>query len=138
TVNSLPLNAEGKPWGDGVGLFSVRYKVTDLSGNVSNEAVRRINVTEAIGLNSVMNIDRLMSIYPNPSNGLINMRLADVQSQDVSVVVYDMLGKAIHQQTLKGNNLQVQELDLSAAPKGFYLLRVKTGDQVYSRKIQIN
>jgi hypothetical protein len=34
--------------------------------------------------------------------------------------------------------LQVQELNLSEKPKGFYLLRVQTGDQVYSRKIQIN
>jgi hypothetical protein len=49
-----------------------------------------------------------------------------------------MLGKVVHQQTLKGNNLQVQELDLSGAPKGFYLLRVQSGEQVYSRKIQIN
>jgi hypothetical protein len=85
-----------------------------------------------------MNIDRLMSVYPNPSNGLVNMRLADVQAQDVSVVVFDMLGKIVHQQTLKGNVLQVQEMDLTAHPKGFYLMRIQTGDQVYSRKIQIN
>ena len=85
-----------------------------------------------------MNIDRLMSVYPNPSNGLINMRLADAQSQDVNVFVYDMLGKLVQQQSINKNNLQVQELDLSNQPKGFYLLRVKSGDQIYSRKIQIN
>jgi hypothetical protein len=49
-----------------------------------------------------------------------------------------MLGKVVHQQTMKGNNLQVQELDLTGSPKGFYLLRVQSGDQVYSRKIQVN
>jgi hypothetical protein len=53
------------------------------------------------GLN-VMNIDKLMSVYPNPSNGLINMRLADAQVQDVTVLVYDMLGKAVHSQKLNG------------------------------------
>jgi PKD repeat protein len=137
-TNSLPKNAAGNHFGDGVGLFSVRYTVTDLSGNVSAEAARTINVLEATGLNHVMNIDKLMSVYPNPSSGLLNMRLADAQSQDVRVLVYDMLGKVVHQQTLKGNNLQVQELDLSGAPKGFYLLRVQSGEQVYSRKIQIN
>jgi hypothetical protein len=135
--NSLPKNSDGKPWGDGIGLFSVRYKVTDLSGNESEEAIRRINVTEVTGLN-VMNIEKLMSVYPNPSNGLISMRLADAQSQDVHVFVYDMLGKLVQQQNINKNNLQVQELDLSNQPKGFYLLRVQSGDQVYSRKIQIN
>ncbi len=137
-INSLPKNVAGNHFGDGVGLFSVRYKVTDLSGNVSAEATRTINVLEATGLNNVMNIEKLMSVYPNPSNGIFNMRLADVQSQDVQVLVYDMLGKVIHSQTLKGSNLQAQELDLSGAPKGFYLLRVQTGEQVYSRKIQVN
>ena len=138
TVNSLPKNAAGNYFGDGVGLFSIRYKVTDLSGNVSAEATRTINVLESTGINNVMNIDKLMSVYPNPSNGLFNMRLADIQSQDVQVIVYDMLGKVIHQQIMKGNNMQVQELDLSGAPKGFYLLRVQSGDHVYSRKIQVN
>jgi hypothetical protein len=137
-INSLPKNAAGNYFGDVAGLFSVRYRVTDLSGNVSAEATRTINVLEATGLNNVMNIDKLMSVYPNPSNGLFNMRLADAQSQDVRVLVYDMLGKVVHQQTMKGNNLQVQELDLTGSPKGFYLLRVQSGDQVYSRKIQVN
>ncbi|MDZ4668093.1 MAG: DUF5011 domain-containing protein, partial [bacterium] len=137
-INSLPKNSEGKPWGDGLGLFSVRYKVTDLSGNISHEAVRKINVIEATGLNSVMNIDRIMSIYPNPSNGLINLRLAEFLSQDVSVTIYDMLGNVVQQQTIKGNVLQVQEMDLTNAPKGFYLIRIQTGDQIYAKKIQIN
>jgi PKD repeat protein len=138
TINSLPTNAEGKPWADGTGLYSVRYKVMDLSGNESEEAIRTINVVSAAGVDDVMNIDKLMSVYPNPSNGVIHMRLADKQAEDVTVIVYDMLGKAIHTQKLNGNNLQVQELNLSEKPKGFYLLRVQTGDQVYSRKIQIN
>jgi hypothetical protein len=138
TINSLPTNAEGKPWADGTGLYSVRYKVMDLSGNESEEAIRTINVVSAAGVDDVMNIDKLMSVYPNPSNGVIHMRLADKQAEDVTVIVYDMLGKAIHTQKLNGNNLQVQELNISEKPKGFYLLRVQTGDQVYSRKIQIN
>jgi hypothetical protein len=90
-----------------------------------------------LGLN-VMNIEKLMSVYPNPSNGLINMRLADAQSQDVNIFVYDMLGKLVQTQKMSKNNLQVQELDLTSQPKGFYLLRVQSGDQVYTRKIQIN
>ncbi len=138
TVNNLPKNGDQKPWGDGVGLFSVRYTVTDLSGNVSDEAVRRINVAEPTTGIQVMNIDKLMSVYPNPSNGLINMRLADAQVQDVTILVYDMLGKLVQTQKINKNNLQVQELDLTSEPKGFYLLRVQSGDQVYTRKIQIN
>jgi PKD repeat protein len=140
-TNSLPKNAQGQHFGDAPGLYSARYKVRDLSGNESDEAKRNINVLpepNPSGVGDVMNIDRLMSVYPNPSNGLVNMRLADAQQEDVKVVVLDMLGKEMLHKTIKANDLQVQELDLSKQPKGIYFLRVQTGDQVYMKKIQIN
>jgi hypothetical protein len=49
-----------------------------------------------------------------------------------------MLGKEMLHKTIKANDLQVQELDLSKQPKGIYFLRVQTGDQVYSKKLQVN
>jgi hypothetical protein len=140
-TNSLPLNAEGKPFGDAPGLYSIHYVVKDLSDNQSEEAIRTINVLKEptpTGVNEVMNIEQLMSIYPNPSNGFVNMRLASVQKEDVRIVVLDMLGKELLETVIKNNNLQVQELDLTQHPKGFYLMKIQTGDQVYMKKIQIN
>jgi PKD repeat protein len=136
---SLPKNAQGQYFGDAPGLYSVRYTVKDLSGNVSDESVRTINVTPEgpAGL-EIMNIDRLMSVYPNPSNGLINLRLAGALPENVKITVLDMLGKEITQMTINGNNLQTQELNLTAQPKGIYFLKVQTGDQVYTKKLQIN
>ncbi|OYU97152.1 MAG: hypothetical protein CFE21_02340 [Bacteroidetes bacterium B1(2017)] len=140
SVNSLPLHpVTKKPFGDYPGLFSVRYTVKDLSGNQSDEAVRTINVLEGItGTNEVMTIDRLMSIYPNPSNGLVNMRLAIAQAQDVQIKVLDILGNEISSQTIKSNDLQVKELDLTSHAKGFYFLRVQTGEKVFVKKLQVN
>ncbi len=136
-INSLPKNVEGNHFGDGIGLFSVRYRVKDLSGNESEEVVRRINVM-ATSLGDVMNIEGFMSVYPNPSNGKVNLRLAAPQSETINVMVYDMLGKMVHQSQIQGGNLQANELDLSVQPKGFYLLKVQAGDKVFARKIQIN
>jgi len=137
---NLPKNKEGNYFGDAPGLYSVRYIVRDLSGNESDEATRTINVLPEgpAGVGDVMNIDRLMSVYPNPSNGLVNMRLAGVQKEDVKIIVLDMMGKEILVKTIKANDLQVQELDLTKQAKGVYFLRVQTGDQVYSKKLQVN
>jgi hypothetical protein len=137
-INSLPKNVEGNHFGDGIGLFSVRYRVKDLSGNESEEVVRRINVVASTSLGDVMNIEGFMSVYPNPSNGKVNLRLAAPQSETINVMVYDMLGKMVHQSQIQGGNLQANELDLSVQPKGFYLLKVQAGDKVFARKIQIN
>jgi PKD repeat protein len=139
-TNNLPLNANNKPFGNAPGLYSVHYKVTDLSGNVSSDAKRTINVLpegpSAVG--EVMNVDRLMSVYPNPSTGLFNLRLSGVQAGDVKVTVVDMLGKEITSLTIKGNDLHTQELNLNAQPKGIYFLRVQSGDNVYAKKLQVN
>ena len=135
-INSLPLQ-NGKPFAHDIGLYSVRYKVKDLSGNESVEAVRTLNVG-ASGLTDIMNIDKLMSVYPNPSNGLIHVRLADVQKEDVQVFILDMLGKEMTHKTISKNNLQTEEIDLQTSPKGFYLLKVQTGDAIYMKKLQVN
>ncbi|MCG9879390.1 MAG: DUF5011 domain-containing protein, partial [Bacteroidia bacterium] len=137
-INSLPKNAEGKHFGDGIGLFSVRYIVRDLSGNQSDEAIRRINVISAAGVDDVMNLDGFMSVYPNPSSGKVNLKLAAAHTENVNVTVYDMLGKIVHQMQINGKDLQVNELDLTTQPKGFYMLRVQAGDKVFARKIQVN
>ncbi|MDP3929472.1 MAG: DUF5011 domain-containing protein, partial [Bacteroidota bacterium] len=83
-INSLPTNVEGKPFGDGVGLFSVRYRVKDLSGNESDVVERIINVLPegGVGLGDVINMDGFMSVYPNPSNGIFNLRLLSTQAEN--------------------------------------------------------
>ncbi|MDP3928232.1 MAG: DUF5011 domain-containing protein, partial [Bacteroidota bacterium] len=138
TVNSLPKNKEGNYFADGLGLFVVTYKVKDLSGNESNEVKRTINVVSASGVNDVLNFDGLVSVYPNPSNGRINIRLAAEQKENVQVSIYDMLGKLVQQTEIKGNNLHANELELNNQPKGFYLIRIQTGEKISTKKIQIN
>jgi hypothetical protein len=49
-----------------------------------------------------------------------------------------MLGKSMLQSEINGNILQEQELNLGIIPSGVYLLKVKTGDKVYMKKIQVN
>jgi hypothetical protein len=139
TIN-LPKNAQGEYFGDAPGLYSVRYKVFDLSGNVSKEVVRVINVLPEgpTGVESVLNIQSFMSIYPNPSNGMIYFRLANPIEENITITVFDMLGKELKQLQIDKNELQAQELNLYQQPKGFYLIKVQTGNDVFVKKIQLN
>jgi len=139
-IINLPKNAQGEYFGNAPGLYSVRYKVIDLSGNVSKEVVRIINVLPEgpTGVESVLNIQSFMSIYPNPSNGIIYLRLANPVEENITITVFDMLGKELKQIHLDKNELQAQELNLYQQPKGFYLLKVQTGNDVFVKKIQLN
>ncbi|MBU3664247.1 MAG: T9SS type A sorting domain-containing protein [Bacteroidetes bacterium] len=136
-TNSLPKNVEGYYFGDVLGLFSVCYTVRDSSGNVSDEVCRKINVIPNVGLGS-LNIDDIMSVYPNPTSGKLYLRLVDRMDKDIKVTVMDLLGKSILTESLNGRVLQAQELDLSEQPNGIYLLKVEAGDKVYMNKIQVD
>jgi hypothetical protein len=137
TTNSLPKNAQGNYFGDLEGLYSVTYTVRDSSGNVSATASRKINVTPNVGLGS-LNIDDIMSVYPNPTSDKLYLRLVDRMDKDVKVTVMDLLGKSILTESLNGKVLQAQEVDLSKQPSGIYLLKVEAGDKVYMKKIQVD
>jgi hypothetical protein len=138
-TSNLPFNGT-KYWGDAPGLYSMRYRATDLSGNQSDEFVRTVNVLNEgpASVSEVMNIEALMSVYPNPTSGRIYFRLVERLPENASIGVYDMLGKSMLQSEINGNILQEQELNLGIIPSGVYLLKVKTGDKVYMKKIQVN
>ncbi len=96
-TNSLPVQ-NGLPFAHDIGLYSVRYTVTDLSGNVSDEAIRTINVG-ASGVNEALTIDRIMSIYPNPSNGSFVIESYSAGKQVMQL--FDVTGKLVLTQNLQ-------------------------------------
>jgi hypothetical protein len=137
--NALPLNSAGKPFGNEEGVYSVKYKVTDLSGNESKEEIRLINVyATSTGLQDYINIDNLLTVFPNPSNGFIQLKLAKPIQEDLSYSLYDVQGKQLLQSSMNRNNMAAQEVDLSSYKSGIYLLKVNIEGKTYFRKIQLN
>ncbi|MDR2972628.1 MAG: M28 family peptidase [Bacteroidales bacterium] len=70
-----------------------------------------------------------LMIYPNPSNGKIN--ITTFQEKYYDIFVYDMFGKKVFQQ----NNFQDGNLDLSSLPKGNYMIRVSNDTHSIAKKI---
>jgi hypothetical protein len=73
-------------------------------------------------------------IYPNPTNGKITISTGSSQQVIYSIYVYNMVGKEVRSWQLAVGSWQI-DVDLSAQPKGIYLLMIKAGEDVYKRKI---
>ncbi|MES2865084.1 MAG: T9SS type A sorting domain-containing protein [Bacteroidota bacterium] len=71
------------------------------------------------------------TVYPNPVDKEINIKS---NSEISEIQVYDAMGKLIKE--LKGNKLE--SLDVTNLSKGFYLLKVKSGDFFSTRKFLKN
>jgi len=74
------------------------------------------------GINEVFNTK--INVYPNPSNGQIQLDMADfsVGTQPVLVTIYDAVGKMVGYQMVE--NVPSQSLDLSILDSGIYFLRL--------------
>jgi hypothetical protein len=71
-----------------------------------------------------------ISIYPNPSTGLITL---ESENRIQRIAVFDALGQLVYQENAQSQT-QVQ-LDISHLPKGLYLVQVEGEGVVGSRKV---
>lgn len=77
-----------------------------------------------------------IDVFPNPGNGLFNLRLSSLEDQNASLTVLDNLGRNIYSLQLpliKG--VQTQSLDLSGYPDGVYFVKIQLAEDTYSKKV---
>ena len=95
-----------------------------------NGAVKSATGTGGLNLSGI-------SIYPNPTTGKFAMRL-DSDKVSVNIRILNALGNIIFEQTdVRISSGQAKNFDLSAQPKGIYMLRVEDGSQVITQKVII-
>ncbi len=77
-----------------------------------------------------------ISVFPNPSNGLFNLKINLPQEQSISMEVFNLLGEKI--QTVATQKLLLvgeNNLSFSIAEKGVFVLVVKNNQRTFYRKI---
>ncbi|WP_299114604.1 lamin tail domain-containing protein [uncultured Winogradskyella sp.] len=71
------------------------------------------------------------SIYPNPSNGR-EITISSPQSEAISVIGYDILGKQVLSATISNNTLDVSQLK-----SGIYILKITQNNASTTKKLVI-
>lgn len=115
------------------GAISQTY-TTDVKGNYSVA----ITIGSCTILTSTLNVitateeDRVfsenVSIYPNPTKGLTNVKVEDPVTGKITLRIYDTAGNNLLTKEVDKNNFeQVYQLDLTSLGKGVYLIEIKTG-----------
>lgn len=76
------------------------------------------------------------AITPNPTNGIINIKLST--TEDVSMELFDIRGRKCFANEYKNTNTTFnQELNLEHLEKGIYLLKIVSGDKTATKKVII-
>ncbi len=105
----------------------------------ANHNTTRSNRTQPISgpSDTPLNLETIdlsnISIYPNPSNGQVNLVIPSDVQVDMSII--DVNGKLVHQSRMNGG---VNQVNLDFLSNGMYTVMVKTDKQMVSKRLVIN
>lgn len=91
------------------------------------------NITEASTVISIQGSQdkyALINVYPIPTQEFINVQLIGLSGNGVEIAIFDLTGKAQHNQLVNLANCKEQlELPIANYPSGVYLVKVTNGIQ---------
>jgi fibronectin type 3 domain-containing protein len=112
---------------------SLTYRLAQVDADGSTQASPTVTVVRE----SVENIE-LLGTYPNPARQQATVRYALPGQQEVSLRVYDVLGRRVHtvvQSRQKGRHKM--HLDVSNLASGVYFLRMRSKGKTRTQKLTI-
>lgn len=111
---------------DLTGLVAGTYTVT-VTDNYCGIAVLEVEVTNGVHTSIDENPKFELSVYPNPTTGVVFLRSNEV----IDVVVYNVVGERV----MAANN--VKQIDLSDQPRGIYMIQVSSDKGIITRKVTL-
>jgi len=123
----------GSEWG--LGTFDVWAEVTNEFGcSTRDSAVVNVGPT---GIDT--HTSWILNLYPNPTNGDININISGLSSQRVSVTIHNAVGQTIFHNYFNTSDGNIQEtIRLKDRSKGVYLITIGDGKNKVTRRIVIN
>lgn len=92
-------------------------------------------VGSVVGINENNFRENSTSVFPNPSNGNVNIDFYAEPDKASTLMIYDINGKLIHEvnELSKSNSINVSQWS-----KGIYTVQIKNNNQFINKKLTIN
>ena len=110
----------------GVAAGDYTVTVTDANGCEFTS----ITIVVVSGLDEIANLIEV-TLFPNPTNGLVDVRMSGLAGESVTAVMTDGLGREVSREDLGNLSGQfVQRMDLSGFESGVYFVRLEVAEAV--------
>ncbi|MDO5510617.1 MAG: zinc-dependent metalloprotease family protein [Weeksellaceae bacterium] len=119
------------------GLWQVRVRdgYNQDTGTINAAKIRFCSLEENISTDDLSATATEFAVYPNPSRGEFNLK-ADLKEVGLDITVYDVTGKLIKtQKDANASGAYSTTIDLQQMPTGTYILVIKNGKEVQSKKL---
>lgn len=117
------------------GVFDVCLKATSPNGCVDS-ACKAVTVSNM----SIENISSeiLLSVSPNPTSGVINVDVSNMNVKNSAIKVYSIIGKELEHLDVNEVSQDLYQIDLSREVDGFYFVRVQTPKEVFTWRVALS
>ena len=82
--------------------------------------------------------ENLLSIYPNPFSNNFNIRFYSVDSQDIKIEIFNLVGEKIFNNSFKCNAFSINDINIVSSnniSQGIYFLKISSNSKVYQQKL---
>lgn len=120
-----------------IGQSAVRLAFENKSGYGQFLYIDNINITN--GPTSIYSNDfnSSFNVYPNPSNGVLNVEINFSRSETVTIKIMNILGETIALHTLENVSNQLYKIDLGDQAKGIYFVELSSDNHRSMKKINL-
>jgi len=119
------------------GVYTIIYRATDGSGNISALSSRIVNVWTPTSLEGV-DLESMVNVYPNPTTGKFTMKLDEQIGSDIEVRVMDALGNVVIVKDATAFFNGEAQFDLSQMSAGVYMIQVATEFGNITKRVVVN
>ena len=126
----LTYNWQDDQYDTGVNYY--RIKQFDIDGRFSYS-----DIVAVVNRNNSDNVDSQLNVYPNPTNGWVNLTLAsDIIQDSYEVKILDYLGRELMSEAIDSENLlNTYKMDLSEFDAGIYSIQLTVGGEDITKRI---
>ncbi len=81
------------------------------------------------------NNSQMISVFPNPTSGLLEARMNLAGYSQVKINLYNLIGECVYSSDAEGNGTFTKTIDISHLAPSAYLLHIIAGEAEYHQKI---
>ena len=91
-------------------------------------------ITSSSSVEKLFSKNMLFDLYPNPATDFVSFNIDNTNNADLTLTVYNVMGKIVKSETLQQNQKQINVKDLS---RGIYFVEIKSKDWTGKQKLII-
>jgi len=112
----------------------------EFTGSSTGRIVLQKEVISFTGIDEIAKSGFNAAVYPNPVNNVMNLVINPGKSRTALVSLLDLSGRIILNQRydLQAEELSTLKIPVSGLPSGLYLIKIRAGSNVISRKVVVN